>query len=104
MQSVCTLLNRALRGSGASILEGVGSASSPAELDRRIERLQALRERRLALNRERKRKRDTRRKIVLGGGLQRLIKNGDRQAAEVAERVIRDVPQRDRNLFAEEAD
>lgn len=82
----------------------MGSASSPAELDRRIERLQALRERRLALNRERKRKRDTRRKIVLGGGLQRLIKNGDRQAAEVAERVIRDVPQRDRNLFAEEAD
>ena len=77
---------------------------SPAELERRIERLQALRKRRLALDRKRKRKRDARRKIVLGGGLLRLIREGDRQAAEVAERVIRDVPQRDQKLFAEEAE
>ena len=106
MQSACTLLNRALRVSEPqkSILPSVGRTSSPAELDRRIERLQALRERRLALDRKRERKRDTRRKIVLGGGLLRLIKDGDRQAAEVVARVIRDVPDRDRKLFVQEVD
>ena len=82
----------------------MGRRQSSAELDRRIERLQALRDRRIALDREKKRKRDARRKIVLGGGLLRLIREGDHQAAEVAERVIRDVPQRDRKLFAEEAE
>jgi len=73
---------------------------TPAELDRRIEQLQALRQRRLALARERERKRDTRRKVIIGGGLLALIRRGDQAAAEVGRKILQGASKRDRTLVA----
>ena len=102
MQSACTLLNRALRDLKAVYCTLVGRVRTrtPAELDRRIEQLQALRQRRLALDRERERKRDTRRKVIIGGGLLALIRRGDQAAAEVGRKILQGASERDRTLVA----
>ena len=53
-----------------------------------------------ALEKERERKRDTRRKIVLGGALLRQAREGDFAARRVIERALERLPEREKPLFA----
>ena len=59
-----------------------------AALDSRIAELQARRERLVALERERARKRDTKRRIVLGGGLIAAARQGDSEARRIIASVV----------------
>ena len=76
------------------------AASTVANLDARIAQLQARRDAAVARERERERKRDTRRKVIAGGGLFALAKSGDEQARAVLTRVLNAVPDRSRAPFA----
>ena len=56
-------------------------------IDERIAQLQARRAAMLARERDRARKRDTRRKILLGSGLVALVREGDTEAEQVYRRI-----------------
>ena len=56
-------------------------------IDKQIEQLKERRAAVVARERERERKRDARCKILLGGGLLALVKDGDAQAAAVYRRI-----------------
>ena len=58
-----------------------------AALDKRIKELQARRAAVVGRERERERKRDTRRKVILGAGLLALVRKGDPAAEQVYGRV-----------------
>ena len=58
-----------------------------AALDKRIAELQARRQRHLAVNRERERRRDRQRRIILGGGLLARARNGDAAAQRLVDGI-----------------
>ena len=70
-----------------------------AALDKRIAELQAHKQTVLARERERERKRDARRKIVLGGALVAAVRGGDREARDVCRRILSGLSERDRKVF-----
>jgi len=69
-------------------------------LEGRVERAQAQLRQAEAVARERERKRDTRRKIVLGGALLRQAREGNPDAQALIERALASLPEREKPLFA----
>lgn len=68
-------------------------------IDEQIARLQERRQQAVARARERDRKRDARRKIILGGGLARLAGDSDPEAVSVLARLRAGLSDRDRKVF-----
>ena len=69
------------------------------QIDAQIARLQARRKLALARSREAERKRDTRRKVILGGALLALARAGDSAAASTLGKLLAGLPERDRKPF-----
>ena len=68
-------------------------------LDKRIEQLKQQRAAVVARERVRERKRDTRRKILLGSGLLALVRDGDAEAAAVYNRIRGTLDERSAQAF-----
>jgi len=68
-------------------------------LDERIRVLEERRDRLKKAEAERERKRDTRRKILLGARLVALVRDGDEQAKAVYARACADLSDRERRVF-----
>ena len=68
-------------------------------LDKRIEQLKQQRAAVVARERVRERKRDTRRKILLGSGLLALVRDGDAEAAAVYRRIRDTLDRRSAQAF-----
>ena len=69
-------------------------------LEDQVEKAQARLRQAEALEKERERKRDTRRKIVLGGALLRQAREGNPAAQALIERALASLPEREKPLFA----
>ena len=69
------------------------------KLDERIAQLKARRDQIVARERATERKRDTRRKVIAGGALFALVREGDEQARAVLARVLDGLPERSRPPF-----
>ena len=119
------LLNRALRDKNSSvscthdILYGMADPTTtgpepqarPTRAERLRGRLTALEDRvkkagaqlrqAEAIEKERERKRATRRKIILGGALMRQAGEGDLAAHRIIERALERLPERETELFAD---
>ena len=68
-------------------------------LDKRIKQLKQRRAAVVARERARERKRDARCKILLGGGLLALVRDGDAQAAQVYSRIRETLDERSAQAF-----
>ena len=76
-----------------------GTMPTIADIDAQIAQLQERRRGMAARERERARKLDVRRKIILGGGLIALVGDGDREAAAVLGRLRTALSKRDQSAF-----
>ena len=79
--------NRGTNGDNNGSEEPGRRSDQLASIDRRIRELQARRQRLVFLDRERERKRDRQRRIILGGGLLAKARNGDPAARSLIEGI-----------------
>lgn len=70
------------------------------KIDEQIAQLQARKQKKLAQERERKRKRDERRASILGGALVAAVRRGDQEARDVCRRIVAGLSEPHRKVVA----
>lgn len=71
-----------------------GHAPNPTKIQIQVRKLDAE-----AAKNTAERKKTTRQKVILGGGLLRLAAAGDREALSLMDRIKADMPERDQKAF-----